>query len=86
VEQYAPVSRAQLRRDIPGDGGLTIGYQGKHRMRGGVTVLWGRRSRRRRALAAAMAYSGEAERRVRAELAVLLQLGEMRRAGKQSAT
>jgi hypothetical protein len=42
VEQYAPVSHAQLRRDIPGDGGLTIGYQGKHRMREGVTVLLGK--------------------------------------------
>jgi hypothetical protein len=61
----------------PSDGGLTTAYQGEHQTRGGVAVLRARRSRRRRALAAAMAYSGEAERWARAELAVLLQLGEM---------
>jgi hypothetical protein len=43
-------------------------------MWGGVVVLWARRSRRQRALVAAMAYSGEAERWARAELATLLLL------------
>jgi hypothetical protein len=72
AEQCAPMSRAQLRREIPGDGGLNTAYHGEHRIRAGVAVLRARRSRRRRALAAAMAYSGEAERRARVELAALM--------------
>jgi hypothetical protein len=74
MEQCASMSCAQLRQGIPSDGGLTTAHKGKHRMWGGVAVLRARRSHQRRALAVVMAYSGEAGRRVRAELAVLLQL------------